>query len=98
VNRQVGRRGGGGALGTQHRTSVLFSNFNSHWYCEYAPNGVNVCERDITLPGRSEVRLAATTPCRQQLCTVSASNVVSAALLSPPATPSWWASLTVGSL
>ena len=47
MNRQVGRRGGGGALGTQHRTSVLFSNFNSHWYCEYAPNGVNVCERDI---------------------------------------------------
>jgi hypothetical protein len=34
-------------------------------------NGVNVFENGITLPGRSEVSQAATTPCRLQLCTVS---------------------------
>jgi len=73
-------------------------NSDSHWYCEFTPNGLNVCERDITLPARSEVSLAAATPCRLQLFTVPASNVVSAVLLSPPATPSWWAPLTVGSL
>ena len=34
------------------------------------PNGVNVFERGITLPGCTELRLAVTTPCRLQLCTV----------------------------
>ena len=31
---------------------------------------INVFEIDITLPGRSELSLAATTPYRLQLCTV----------------------------
>ena len=57
-------------MSTQHRTSVRFRNLDSEWYCEYTPNGVNVCEKDITLPGLSEVSLAATRPCRLQLCTV----------------------------
>ena len=35
-------------------------------------NTIDVFEIDITLPGHSEVSLAATTPCRLQLCAVLA--------------------------
>ena len=38
------------------------------------PNRANVFETRITLPGRSVASLAATTPCRLQLCTVSGSS------------------------
>jgi hypothetical protein len=85
VNRHLRRKG---KHCTQHRTSVRFREVDSDWNFEYNPNGVNVSERDITLPGRSEVSLAATTSCRLQLCAVLASNVVTAVLLTPPATPS----------
>ena len=35
-------------------------------------SGLNVFERCLTLPGRSEDSAAATTPCRLQLCSVLA--------------------------
>jgi hypothetical protein len=43
---------------------------------ERTPNTVNVFKRDITLPGRSVVRLAATTACQLQLCTVLGNTAI----------------------
>jgi len=40
------------------------------WVQLLAWSRANVFEKDITLPGRSEVSLAATKQCRLQLCTV----------------------------
>ena len=53
-----------------HPFSVRFKNVHIACCYECPPNRVNVFERGITLPGRPEVSLAATTPCRLQLSTV----------------------------
>jgi hypothetical protein len=60
----------GEALRTQHHDfNIRYKNFHSDWNYACTPNRVNVFETGITLPGRSEVSLAATTPYRLQLCT-----------------------------
>ena len=58
--------------GSTAHASVFGPFQKVHIACFYEcpPNGVNVFERGITLPGRSELSLAATTPCRLQLYTV----------------------------
>ena len=67
MNWQAGRSGS-----TSH---VYFKNVHSDWSYRFTPDKVNVSETVITLPGRSEVSLAATTPCRLQLCTVQCSQL-----------------------
>jgi hypothetical protein len=49
---------------------IIFTIVHRDCSNEYTPNTVNVFQRDVRLPGRYEVSLAATTPCRLQLCTV----------------------------
>jgi hypothetical protein len=44
---------------------------HSDWSYECTPNTVNAFERATTLPGHSELSLAATTPCRLQLRSAS---------------------------
>jgi hypothetical protein len=53
--------------------SSISYNIESDGSCECASKGVNVFGRCIRLPGRSEMSLASTTPCRLQLCVVSGS-------------------------
>ena len=53
-----------------HLFSVRFKNVHIACCYECPPNRVNVFERGITLPGRVEESLAATTPCRLQLSAV----------------------------
>jgi len=47
---------------------IRFINVHSDWSYECTLNTVNVFEIGIALPVRSEGNLAATTPCRLQLC------------------------------
>jgi hypothetical protein len=57
-------------LSTEHSPTNVFCTFqNAHSNCSYdcTPSTVNVFETGITLPDRSQVSLAATTPCRLQL-------------------------------
>jgi hypothetical protein len=56
------------------KSSIRFKNVRSDWSYECTPNTVNVFETGITLPGRSEVSQAATTPCRLQLRAVLESS------------------------
>jgi hypothetical protein len=50
-------------------------------YSCYTPNRVNVFERGLTLPGRSELSLVATTSQHLQLCTVSGTSLASYVVL-----------------
>ena len=50
---------------------IRSKNVNTAWSYESTANTGNVFETGITLPGRSELSLAVTTPCRLQLCAVS---------------------------
>ena len=49
---------------------ICFKNVCSDWSYGYAPSTVNVFEKGVTLPGRSEVDSAVTVLCRPQLCAV----------------------------
>ena len=51
--------------------STSFKNIYGEWGHHCTPNWVNVFEIGMTLPGRCEVSLAVTTPCRLQLCITS---------------------------
>jgi hypothetical protein len=44
-----------------------FRNIDIELSYEYAPRSANIFERGVILPGRAEVNLAATAPCRLQL-------------------------------
>ena len=50
--------------------SVRLKNIHADWSYECTPNAVNVFDIAVTLPDRSDVSLAAATPCRLQLCAV----------------------------
>ena len=56
---------------THHRA---FQKVCSAWTRGCTANTVNVFEISVALPGRSELSLAAVTPCRLQLCAVSGSS------------------------
>jgi len=65
---------------SSQRLCGITRTVRGHGTYKCTPNTVNVFETGITLPGRSEVSLAATAPCRLQLCAVewgSESSVVS---------------------
>jgi hypothetical protein len=69
VKRQAGKRTGTDQCCTSiSKLSTVTAAIN------VLPNGINVCERSIMLPGHSEVSLAATMLCRLQLFTVLGSS------------------------
>jgi len=76
------RGGEGGAMRKHHRESL--SVFKETYAVAKAmnarPNRVNVFDTGITLPGRSEVSLAATTPRRLQLASYLVTAVLSTQL------------------
>jgi hypothetical protein len=65
-------------LRAHHQT---FRNVCNVWTYGCTANRVNVFKIAVALPGRSELSLAAATPCRLQLCAVSGSSAGNLAAL-----------------
>ena len=72
MKRPAGKKG----MHKHHDFSAHLRHLCCYEICKYTHNRVSVFEIVITLPCRSQAWLAATMPCRLQLCTVLANSAV----------------------